>query len=53
MFGAFLGMLLLSGFKNGLTVLGIPAYWQTFGNGALLLFALMFDVMLNKGKRKG
>ena len=47
--GAFVGMLLLNGFSNGLTVLGLPVYWRTFGNGALLLFALTFDFI---GKRR-
>jgi ribose/xylose/arabinose/galactoside ABC-type transport system permease subunit len=41
--GAFVGMILLNGFSNGLTVLGLPVYWQNFGSGALLLLALMFD----------
>jgi len=47
--GAFIGLLLLNGFSNGLTVLGVPAFWQTFGNGALLLIALTFDYF---GKRR-
>ena len=50
--GAFVGMLLLNGFSNGLTVLGIPVYWQTFGNGALLLFALTFDYFGNRRRLK-
>jgi ribose/xylose/arabinose/galactoside ABC-type transport system permease subunit len=41
--GAFVGLLLLNGFSNGLTVIGIPAFWQTFASGAVLLVALMFD----------
>ncbi len=47
MFGAFIGMLLISGFSNGLTILGIPTWWQKFGSGALLLFALTFDTVAN------
>ena len=43
MFGAFIGMLVISGFKTGLTLLAVPAWWMTFGSGALLLFALAFD----------
>jgi ribose/xylose/arabinose/galactoside ABC-type transport system permease subunit len=41
--GAFIGMLLLNGFNNGLTVIGIHPYWQTFAGGALLIIALAFD----------
>lgn len=52
MFGAFIGMLLLSGFTNGLTILGIPAWWQKFGSGALLLFALTFDTVANLIRNK-
>jgi len=47
--GALVGMILLNGFSNGLTVLGLPVYWQNFGSGALLLFALAFDYF---GKRR-
>ena len=43
MFGAFIGMLVISGFKTGLTLLAVPPWWMTFGSGALLLFALAFD----------
>ena len=46
--GAFIGLMLLNGFQNGLTCLGVPAFWQTFANGALLLIALTFDFVNNK-----
>ncbi|MDR2356963.1 MAG: ABC transporter permease [Oscillospiraceae bacterium] len=46
--GAFVGMLLLNGFNNGLTVMGVPPYWQTFASGALLLIALSFDYLAMK-----
>ena len=36
-------MLVISAFKTGLTLLAVPAWWMTFGSGALLLFALAFD----------
>ena len=50
--GAFVGMLLLNGFSNGLTIMSIPAWWQTFGSGALLLVALTFDYVTNIRRRK-
>lgn len=52
MLGAFVGMLLISGFKTGLTLLAVPAWWMTFGSGALLLFALAFDHFASFRRRK-
>ncbi len=52
MLGAFIGMILLNGFTNGLTILAVPAWWQTFGNGALLLAALTFDYLANRHRVK-
>jgi ribose/xylose/arabinose/galactoside ABC-type transport system permease subunit len=41
--GAFVGLLILNGFNNGMTVLGINPYWQTVASGVLLLIALTLD----------
>jgi ribose/xylose/arabinose/galactoside ABC-type transport system permease subunit len=41
--GAFVGMILINSFSNGLTILGISPYWQTLASGVLLLVALSFD----------
>jgi ribose/xylose/arabinose/galactoside ABC-type transport system permease subunit len=41
--GAFIGLLILNGFNNGMTVLGINPYWQTVASGLLLLIALTLD----------
>jgi len=43
--GAFLGLLIITGFNNGLTVLGVLSFWQTFASGALLIFALTIDYL--------
>ncbi|MDR2357731.1 MAG: ABC transporter permease [Oscillospiraceae bacterium] len=51
--GVFIGMLIINGFNNGLTVLGVSSYWQTVASGVLLLFALTVDYlnMKRRGKR--
>jgi ribose/xylose/arabinose/galactoside ABC-type transport system permease subunit len=50
--GAFIGLLLLNCFNNGMTVMGVDPYWQTVASGALLIIALLFDFvsMLRKEK---
>lgn len=41
--GVFVGLMLLSLFKNGLTMVGLKSYWQILAQGLLLILALMFD----------
>ena len=41
--GAFIGILILSCFNNGMIVINVPPYWQTVASGALLLVALTID----------
>jgi ribose transport system permease protein len=54
MLGCFLGLLIMNGFNNGLTVLGINPYWQTVASGLLLLLALTFDYFTaQRAKRVG
>lgn len=42
-FGTFLGMLVLQGFKTGLNMVGMQTFWQEVAQGALLVVALAFD----------
>jgi ribose transport system permease protein len=53
MFGAFLGLLLLNGFNNGLILVGMGTYWQVFAQGALLIIALLVDVLRERARGKG
>ncbi|MDR0813391.1 MAG: ABC transporter permease [Oscillospiraceae bacterium] len=41
--GAFIGLFLISAFKNGLTAISLPTYWQTVAQGGILLIALVVD----------
>jgi ribose/xylose/arabinose/galactoside ABC-type transport system permease subunit len=50
--GAFVGLLVLSGFNNGMTVIGLNPYWQAVASGLLLLFALALDVFRTRRNSK-
>lgn len=52
MFGCFLGLVLINCFKNGLNVIGMQAYWQTFAQGILLLLALTLDYFNERARMK-
>lgn len=52
MSGLFVGLMLLSLFKNGLTMVGLKSYWQIFAQGALLVLALLFDYYREKQRLK-
>ena len=41
--GCFIGLLLLTCFTNGLTFIGLGAYWKIIAQGALLIAALAVD----------
>jgi ribose/xylose/arabinose/galactoside ABC-type transport system permease subunit len=41
--GAFVGLLILNAFNNGISIIEIPPYWQTVASGGLLLLALSVD----------
>ena len=43
--GAFIGLLIVTAFNNGLSVLGVLSFWQTVASGALLLLALTLDYL--------
>ena len=46
--GAFIGLLMLNGFTNGLITLNISAYYQLIASGALLMVALTLDYLRTK-----
>jgi len=48
--GAFLGLLIINCFNNGMTVMGISPNWQTVSSGMLLILALAFDFIVIKHK---
>lgn len=50
--GTFLGILILSTLNNGMTLLNIPSFWQLVAKGAILLLAVVLDVMRNGGYKK-
>jgi ribose/xylose/arabinose/galactoside ABC-type transport system permease subunit len=52
MLGCFIGLLIINGFNNGLTVLGVTPYWQSVASGLLLLLALTFDYISTKNAKK-
>lgn len=52
MLGCFLGLLIINGFTNGLTVMGVTPYWSTVASGILLLLALSFDFFSVQNSKK-
>ena len=52
MLGCFLGLLIINGFNNGLTILRVSPYWQDVAAGVLLLLALTFDYFTNLRAKK-
>ena len=48
--GAFVGLLILNSFSNGMSIIGLHANWQTVASGALLLVALTFDFVLQRSR---
>lgn len=51
-FGTFLGMLVLQGFKTGLNMVGVQTFWQDVAQGALLVLALAFDFYRKRSREK-
>jgi len=43
MLGCFLGLLVINGFNNGLTMMRVTSYWQDVAAGILLILALTLD----------
>lgn len=52
MLGAFIGLLLLNFFNNGLSILGLDTYWQIVASGLLLVAALTVDFISTELRAK-
>lgn len=52
MLGCFFGLLIINGFSNGLSIIGVSPYWQSVASGLLLLVALTFDYISVKSSKK-
>ncbi|NLB29420.1 MAG: hypothetical protein GX823_04245 [Clostridiales bacterium] len=48
----FLGLAMLNCFKNGLTVIRLPQYWQIIAQGVLLILALLLDYVRESRRLK-
>jgi inositol transport system permease protein len=48
--GAVIGALILSVLRNGLTLLGVQAYWQQIVEGAIIVGAVIIDMRKHKKK---
>jgi inositol transport system permease protein len=45
--GAFIGVLVIAVLRNGLTLLGVDAYWQQVVEGLIIVFAVIIDMRKN------
>lgn len=52
MAGCFLGLLIINGFNNGLTIVGVSPHWQQVASGLLLLLALTLDYFTSRNAQK-
>lgn len=52
LFGVFLGVVLISCFQTGLTVVGFNPYFQVIAKGLLLVAALVLDFYREKARIK-
>lgn len=50
--GIILGLLIISGFSNGLTVMRVEMQWTQIASGLLLILALTFDYFVSKSAAK-
>ena len=50
--GIILGLLIISGFSNGLTVLRVEMQWTQVASGLLLILALTVDYFISRGAHK-
>ncbi|MDO4274360.1 MAG: ABC transporter permease [Eubacteriales bacterium] len=48
--GAVLGVILMSVISNILVILNVSVHWQNFITGAILILAIIFDVLSNRKK---
>lgn len=49
--GALVGALLIGVLNNGLDLLSVQSFWQEIAKGAIILFAVTFDVWTKRGHR--
>jgi ribose/xylose/arabinose/galactoside ABC-type transport system permease subunit len=49
--GAFVGALLIGVLNNALDLLGVQSFWQEIAKGVIILFAVLFDVWVKKGRK--
>ena len=52
MLGAFLGIMILTGFQNGLVVVGLDSYYRVVAKGVLLIAALALDFYRERSRAK-
>lgn len=50
--GTLLGVIMLGVLNNGLTLLGVPAYWQIIVQGLALLLAVLADELRRKARER-
>lgn len=48
--GAFVGALVLAVMRNGMTLLGVDAYWQQVAEGVIIVVAVIIDMRKNAKK---
>ncbi len=48
--GAFVGALVLAVMRNGLTLMGVDAYWQQITEGVIIIVAVVIDMRKNSSK---
>ena len=51
--GAVLGVIMMSVISNILVILSVSVHWQNFITGAILILAIIFDVLSNRKRIKG
>ncbi|NDL66815.1 ABC transporter permease [Anaerotalea alkaliphila] len=49
--GAVVGALVLGVLRNGMTLMGIDAYWQQIAEGAIIIGAVVIDMRKHAGKK--
>ena len=44
-----MGILIIGILNNGMALLSVQSYWQTFVKGCLLIIAVIFDMLRRRG----
>lgn len=50
--GAFMGLLIINSFNNGMSIMQIPSYYQSIASGLLLILALTLDFFASARERR-